>query len=1145
MRRVSRSIGDLKMQYDVVVVGSGYGAGVSASRLARCGRRVAVLERGREFALGDFPDRIGEAQQEFQTTLDGRTLGSELALYDLRMGEDMHVLVGCGLGGGSLINANVALPPDDRVWDDAVWPQELGADETRLEGFMRARQMLRPVPYPDVTPLPKLKALEMSGKALGQDAVRPPITVAFTNGTNHAGVDQPACTLCGDCCAGCNVGAKTTVQFSYLADAETHGAEIYTQVRVSRVMPERGRWRVYFEPLGLVRDKFGAPEMSILAEIVVLGAGALGSTEILLRSKAAGLAVSDRTGERFTGNGDVLAFAYNNDVEINGVGFGHPPQAATGPVGPCIAGLIDLRGTPRLDDGMVIEEGSIPSGLAPILPGVMAAGAKAFGIDTDFGVKDELDEAARAAKSLVFGAYHGAVRNTQTYLVMSHDGADGKLALDRGKIKVTWPGVASKPVFKAINDKLEAATRATGGTYTRNPMTSTILGNNLITVHPLGGCAMAASRDKGVVNHKCQVFDATPGARADAVHKGLYVCDGAIMPRSLGVNPFLTITALSERAMIHLARDHGWTFDTAAKAVRPVAFGAPQVAPARGGPEPAGVEFTERMAGYVVMEPALPHETAFAKGRAANQPFSFTVTVLIDDLERFITNAAHQGKLIGSVHCPALSAEPLNIFDGTFNLMRADVSAVETKRFDYNFSAIAKDGAEYHFSGYKVVRNDRGLDLWSDTTRLYFDLAKGRDGKLGALGRGILEIAAKDFLVQLQTIRGTGGTGTADRVKAAARFGRFFSAELFDTYGGMFTRSTRYDASVPRKKRNLRAPEPELHVFKTGDGKVLRLTRYKGGSKGPVMLAHGLGVSSLIFSIDTIDTNLLEYLIAAGYDCWLLDFRASIDLAYAGTQWSGDDVARYDYPAAVAKIRAETGASSVQVVAHCFGGTTFSMAMLAGLEGVRSAVISQISIDYVVPYFPQKLLAQLRTPAVFDAIGLDVVNARATVADGFGLRMLDRLLRIIVPMPFSERNKSATSARISALYGRLYQLDQLNKDTFEWGLPEMFGEANISAFKQLAYFARLGHVVDKDGADIYLPHVARMAIPILFVHGAKNACFRPASTERTQQRLAAANGAHLYDRKVIPDHGHIDSIFGKNAVIAVYPHIRRHLDATA
>lgn len=1143
MRRLSRSIADLKLRYDVVVVGSGYGGGVAASRLSRCGKRVAVLERGREFAIGDFPDRFHEAQAQLQLSQDGRHLtGSQLGLYDLRLGRDIHVFVGCGLGGTSLINANVSLPPDPRVWDDPVWPAELAADQTRQEGFARAQAVLRPLPYPDTTPLAKLKAMEISGDALGRDVVRPPINVTFERQVNYAGVEQPACTLCGDCCAGCNVGSKNTVQVTYIADAFQHGAEIFTETRVTHVRPEHGRWRVFFELVGHDREKFGSTEQSIMADVVVLAAGTLGSTEILLRSREAGLAVSDKLGERFTGNGDVLAFGYNNNIPINGIGVGDPPVADTDPVGPCITGLIDLRNTSELNDGMVIEEGSIPSGLAPVLPALMAAGAARYGQDLDKGLLDALEERAREHQSLALGAYQGAMNRTQTYLVMSHDDAGGRIALGDGKLRVSWEGVAQQPGFKRVMHNLMRATKATGGTFIPNPLTETTFGENLITVHPLGGCGMGQDRMRGVVNHKCQVFDAHPEAAPDAVHAGLYVCDGAVIPRPLGVNPLLTIAALAERAMIHLARERAWTFSDEPKLDAPLLIAAPT---GRETLKPAGVEFTERMTGYINETVNLPHETAARRGKDAGSPFSFTVTVLIDDVDRFIADKRHLGRLIGSVDCPALSPDPLDIFDGEFNLMPLDDDEVETKRFEYRFSLGARDGSEYYFEGYKVVRSDAGLDLWRDTTQLYVDIGKGAKGQAGHVARGMLEIAPTDFYMQMQTLKGTGGENAADRLRAVGKFGRFFASELFDTYGGVLVRPGRYDAINPRKKRNLRVPDPQIYPFKTSDGKVLKLTRYQGGSKGPLVLSHGLGVSSLIFSIDTIETNLLEALVAAGYDCWLLDYRASIDLPYASELWTGDDVATKDYPAAIAKVREVTDAPTVQVLAHCFGATTFSMAMLAGLEGVRSAVISQIATDYVVPWLPQRLLAYLRAPYLFDALGIDAVDARATTADGVGGRALDWALQFIVPVPRSQRTHNATSNRISALYGRLYQLEQLNAATVDFGLAEMFGKANIDAFKQLALFARRGHVLDRDGNDVYLPQVKRLALPILFIHGAKNACFAPESTARTLARLSQANGRQLYDRRVIPGYGHIDCIFGKSASRDVYPLIVEHLDKTA
>ncbi|MCC2113169.1 MAG: alpha/beta fold hydrolase, partial [Hyphomicrobiales bacterium] len=325
----------------------------------------------------------------------------------------------------------------------------------------------------------------------------------------------------------------------------------------------------------------------------------------------------------------------------------------------------------------------------------------------------------------------------------------------------------------------------------------------------------------------------------------------------------------------------------------------------------------------------------------------------------------------------------------------------------------------------------------------------------------------------------------------------------------------------------------------------LRLARYRGGDKGPVILSHGLGVSSRIFSIDTINTNLLEFLYAAGYDCWLLDYRASTDLTYAAEPWTADDVAAKDYPAAIDEVRRLTGADKVQMVVHCYGATTFVMAMLKGLQHVRSAVISQIAVDVIVPWWPQRLLAYLRLPSLLDLIGIKAVDARATKSDRWWFRLLDQIIRVVLPNEAEERNQSATSNRITALYGPLYEIDQLNRLTHREGLAEMFGKANIKAFRQLAAIAREKHIVDASGADSYRPHLDRLKLPITFIHGAENHCFKPQSTKLTYDTLVRLHGPQLYARHVIPGYGHIDCIFGKNAAVDVYPLILRHLEKTA
>ena len=168
MTPLSSPIANIKDRYDVVVVGSGYGGGVAASRLARAGRRVCLLERGREILPGNYPDTATAAVAEMQ--IDGTLghAGSRTGLYDLRLNDDMNVFLGCGLGGTSLVNANVSLRPDDRVFDDGRWPkalrQDIGAPLDRA--FELAAEMLKPAPYPSGEPsLPKLQAMQQIAAA--------------------------------------------------------------------------------------------------------------------------------------------------------------------------------------------------------------------------------------------------------------------------------------------------------------------------------------------------------------------------------------------------------------------------------------------------------------------------------------------------------------------------------------------------------------------------------------------------------------------------------------------------------------------------------------------------------------------------------------------------------------------------------------------------------------------------------------------------------------------------------------------------------------------------------------------------------------------------------------------------------------------
>src|SRR5262249_20220221 len=199
----------------------------------------------------------------------------------------------------------------------------------------------------------KLEALEKSAAFMKEKFYRPPINVTFEDppgNLNHVGEEQHKCTCCGDCVSGCNFGAKNTTLMNYLPDSRNHGAEIFTQASVSYVERRDAKWAVHYQVLDSGREQFDAPALFVTADIVILSAGTLGSTEILLRSAANGLRLSGHLGQNFSGNGDVLAFAYNTEQEINSVGLGdRDPKGRE--VGPCITGIIDIRNQPVLEDG--------------------------------------------------------------------------------------------------------------------------------------------------------------------------------------------------------------------------------------------------------------------------------------------------------------------------------------------------------------------------------------------------------------------------------------------------------------------------------------------------------------------------------------------------------------------------------------------------------------------------------------------------------------------------------------------------------------------------------------------------------------------------------------------------------------------------
>ena len=531
-----RNLGRQDHYFDIVIIGSGYGGAITAARLAqqmRPGTKLAVLERGREWLPGTFPDTFDRGAVEFRNgtipVLQQKKPHNQLGLYDMVYNKDVNVLVGNSLGGTSTINSNVAIMPDVETFMSTRWPSAL-----------RDRNVLRPY-Y-------QRAAYELNLQQIEQDTHK---AIAFRNlanklhqncgnvafekanvavtycgrgldqySRNRQGVIQRPCTLCADCSAGCNIGAKNTLQMNYLPLAKRFGANLYTHTEVQTVTPVAGGYRVHFKHFKACGDEKHASCGSIRARIVIVSAGSLGSTGILLRSREAGLSVSDTLGCGFSGNGDTVGVITKSECRTNTAGYG-AYETSQDPVGVTQERNLFINPEAELKYRMLIQEGAATRAYSSLL-GTMLA-------------DPNLD-------------------HSLFLLAVGHDEAAGRIFLKNGRPRVSWPKITKTPYYEYALAKLKEVARV-GGRKLRQ-FNALSLGKPT-TVHPLGGCRMADDPTCGVTTNYGQVYVnpnhgdwATP-----MIHPGLYVADGSLVPTSLGANPLFTISALSERIAEGIVND--------------------------------------------------------------------------------------------------------------------------------------------------------------------------------------------------------------------------------------------------------------------------------------------------------------------------------------------------------------------------------------------------------------------------------------------------------------------------------------------------------------------------------------------------------------------------------------------------------------
>jgi cholesterol oxidase len=504
-------------RFDLAVVGSGFGGSVVACRAAEAGASVVVLERGQPWPPGSFP----RTPRQWRSALWDPARGRH-GLFEYHRFDGIDALTASGLGGGSLIYANVMLRKDVATFAVdglPIEPGELDAEYAAVE------RMQRPERYPWTDRTPKTAGLLAAAELAGLEAERPPLAVAFGDrpgepfddgAGNLHGAARESCRLCGACDIGCQFGSKHTVDFTYLSAAVRAGARVRTCCEATTLDRVDGGWRVGYRQHVAARgahpehllDPVADAEREVHAERVVLAAGTFGSTLLLLRNRLAIPAMSPRLGRGFSGNGDLLMFLRGADRYLD---------PATGPVITAMARVSDARSPSGR--GFLVQDAGAPSFSEWLWQALELPG-------------DLWRAVRRRSTAELFGNARSSAA-MMPLLGMGRDVPGGRMQLRGDRPELTWKGTASQAYFEGLEETARRLGEALGGHVIR-------FGGRfarLLTVHPLGGCAMASDPEHGVVDPHGRVFGTD----------GLYVADGSILPGPVGVNPSMTIAALAER----------------------------------------------------------------------------------------------------------------------------------------------------------------------------------------------------------------------------------------------------------------------------------------------------------------------------------------------------------------------------------------------------------------------------------------------------------------------------------------------------------------------------------------------------------------------------------------------------------------------
>lgn len=332
--------------------------------------------------------------------------------------------------------------------------------------------------------------------------------------------------------------------------------------------------------------------------------------------------------------------------------------------------------------------------------------------------------------------------------------------------------------------------------------------------------------------------------------------------------------------------------------------------------------------------------------------------------------------------------------------------------------------------------------------------------------------------------------------------------------------------------------------FRAGDGLPLNLINVRGDrppTREPVLLVHGAGVRGNIFRAP-VRTTVVDALLDAGYDVWLENWRASIDLP--PQDWTLDQAALHDHPAAVRTVLEETGAGRMKAVIHCQGSTSFMMSAVAGLvPEVDTIVANAVSLHTVVPRWSRTKLKY--------AVPL-IRRFLSALDPSWGRTKPEQLLPLMLTMLVRGVHRECENdvcKMVSFTYGSgmpaLWRHENLEDDTHDDFIPAEFGRVPLTFFQQMARCVERGHLVafeDLPGLPRdYVAQEPQTDARFVFLAGERNQCFLPESQIRTHRFLSRFSpGRHALH--VLPGYSHLDVFMGRNAARDVFPTIVQELD---